>query len=103
MKGLSVKVKITIWYTLLMILMAALLLVFLVLVSGSVTTQTSMDQLDQTVRGNLRQVGTAEDGSLALGEDFRFYDNGVYTLIYSQSKSLLAGQVPVAFTARQTR
>ncbi len=97
MKGLSVKVKITIWYTLLMILMAALLLVFLVLVSGSVTTQTSMDQLDQTVRGNLRQVGTAEDGSLALGEDFRFYDNGVYTLIYSQSESLLAGQVPVAF------
>lgn len=101
MKGLSVKVKITIWYTLLMILMAALLLVFLVLVSGSVTTQTSMDQLDQTVRGNLQQVGTAEDGSLALGEDFRFYDNGVYTLIYSQSESLLAGQVPVAFTASE--
>ena len=101
MKGLSIKVKITIWYTLLMILMAALLLVFLVLVSGSVTTQTSMDQLDQTVRGNLRQVGTAEDGSLALGEDFRFYDNGVYTLIYSQSESLLAGQVPVAFTASE--
>lgn len=101
MKGLSVKVKITIWYTLLMILMAALLLVFLVLVSGSVTTQTSMDQLDQTVRGNLRQVGAAEDGSLALGEDFRFYDNGVYTLIYSQSESLLAGQVPVAFTVSE--
>ena len=101
MKGLSVKVKITIWYTLLMVLMAALLLVFLILVSGSVTTQTSMDQLDQTVRGNLRQVGAAEDGSLALGEDFRFYDNGVYTLIYSQSKSLLAGQVPVAFTASE--
>ena len=101
MKGLSIKVKITIWYTLLMILMAALLLVFLVLVSGSVTIQTSMDQLDQTVRGNLRQVGTAEDGSLALGEDFRFYDNGVYTLIYSQSESLLAGQVPVAFTASE--
>lgn len=101
MKGPSVKVKITIWYTLLMVLMAALLLVFLILVSGSVTTQTSMDQLDQTVRGNLRQVGAAEDGSLALGEDFRFYDNGVYTLIYSQSESLLAGQVPVAFTASE--
>ena len=53
MKGLSIKVKITIWYTLLMILMAALLLVFLVLVSGSVTIQTSMDQLDQTVREDL--------------------------------------------------
>ena len=101
MKGLSVKVKITIWYTLLMVFMAALLLIFLSLVSGLVSTQTAMDQLDQTVRSNLRQVGTAEDGSLQLGEDFSFYDNGVYTLVYSQSESLLAGQVPVAFSANE--
>ncbi len=100
MKRLSVKIKITIWYTLLMILMAALLLVFLVLVSGTVSTQTSMTQLDQTLRGNLRQVDMA-DGSLQLGDNFTFYDNGVYTLVYSQSESLLAGQVPVGFTANE--
>ena len=100
MKRLSIKVKITIWYTLLMLLMAALLLVFLGLVSGTVSTQTSMTQLDQTLRGNLRQVDMA-DGSLQLGEDFAFYDNGVYTLVYSQSESLLAGQVPVGFTANE--
>ena len=34
--SLSVKVKITIWYVLLMILMAGLLLGFLVFISGSV-------------------------------------------------------------------
>ena len=84
MKHLSVKVKITIWYVLLMILMAGLLLGFLVFISGSVSTQTAMDQLDQTVRDNLQQVDMT-DGSLQLGESFRFYNNGVYTLVYSQN------------------
>ena len=100
MKKLSVKVKITIWYVLLMVLMAGLLLGFLVFISGSVSTQTAMDQLEATVRDNLRLVDMAE-GSLQLGEGFRFYDNGVYTLVYSQSEALLAGQVPVGFTAEE--
>ena len=60
-------------------------------VSGSVSTQTAMDQLEQTVRANLRQVDMA-DGSLQFGENFLFYDNGVYTLIYSQSEALLAAR-----------
>ncbi len=100
MKKLNIKVKITIWYLLLMTIMAGLLLGFLLLVSGSVSTQTAMDQLSQTVRGNLDQISMT-DGTLQLGENFQFYDNGVYCLIYSQNESLLAGQLPVAFTAAE--
>ncbi len=100
MKKLNIKVKITIWYLLLMTIMAGLLLGFLLLVSGSVSTQTAMDQLSQTVRGNLDQIAMT-DGTLQLGENFQFYDNGVYCLIYSQNESLLAGQLPVAFTAAE--
>ena len=101
MKKLSVKVKITIWYLLLMGLMAGLMLVFLLLISGSVYQQNAMDQLDQTLRSNLTQVSLT-DGSLTLAEEFQFYQNGVYTLVYSQNEALLAGQVPVAFTAPAT-
>lgn len=100
MRNLNVKVKITIWYMLLMAIMAGLLLAFLLFISGSVATQTAMDQLSQTVRGNLQQVDMV-DGRLQLGEEFNFYDNGVYSLIYSQNESLLAGQVPVSFTAEE--
>ena len=100
MKRLNVKVKITIWYLLLMVLMAGLLLGFLLLISGSVSTQTAMDQLSQTVRGNLNQISMV-DGSLQLGEDFHFHSDGVYSLVYSQSEALLAGQVPVSFTASE--
>lgn len=100
MKKLSVKVKITIWYLLLMGLMAGLMLAFLLLISGSVYQQNAMSQLDQTLRSNLTQVSLT-DGSLTLAEEFQFYQNGVYTLVYSQNEALLAGQVPVAFTAQE--
>ena len=101
MKRLSVKVKLAVWYVLLMALMAALLLGFLLGISGSVSNQTAMNQLEQEVRTNLAQVSLAEDGSLQLGEGFHFYENGVYTLVYSQGESLLAGQVPVSFSAQE--
>ena len=100
MRKRSVKVKITLWYLLLMGLMAGLMLVFLRLISGSVYTQSAMEQLDQTVRENLGQV-TLVDGRPQMGEGFQFYENGVYTLVYSQDKTLLAGQVPVSFTAQE--
>ena len=45
MRKRSVKVKITLWYLLLMGLMAGLMLVFLRLISGSVYTQSAMEQL----------------------------------------------------------
>ena len=101
MKRMSVKVKITVWYVLLMALMAGLLLAFLLGISGSVSSQTAVNQLDAAVRANLTQVEVADDGSLRLGEGFQFYVNGVYTLVYSQGESLLAGQVPVSFTAQE--
>ena len=101
MKRLSVKIKITIWYALLMALMAALLLAFLLGISGSVSAQTAMSQLESTVRGNLSQVSLGEGGALQLGEGFQFYQNGVYTQVYSQSGALLAGQTPVSLTGTE--
>ena len=101
MKRRSVQVRLTLWYTLLMAGMAGLLLVFLLGISGAVSRQTAMDQLETTLRENLSQVSLGADGSLQLGEDFSFYQNGVYTLVYSQSQALLAGQVPVSFTASE--
>ena len=80
MKRLNVKIKITIWYLLLMTLMAGLLLGFLLLISGTVSTQTAMRQLSQTVRSNLGQISMT-DGSLQLGEGFHFYSDGVYSLV----------------------
>lgn len=97
MKRLSVKGRMTVWYTALMAVMAVMVLVFLLAISSSVATGTAMDQLSQTLRGNLTQV-TRVDGLLQFGDGFAFSQNGVTTLIYSENGTLLAGQVPVNLT-----
>ena len=71
MKRLSVKGRMTVWYTALMAVMAVMMLVFLLAISSSVATGTAMDQLSQTLRGNLTQV-TREDGLLQFGDGFAF-------------------------------
>ena len=82
--------------------LAGLVLVSLLLASDSVVRGSAMDTLSQTVRSNLLAVDVQEDGSLQVGEEFRYYQNGVYMLIYSGEEALLAGQVPVSFTASET-
>ena len=81
-----------------MTVMAVLALAILLLTSNSVVRNTAMEILSQTVRSNLAQVDL-QDGTLQTGESFHYYQNGVYTLIYSKNEALLAGQLPVAFTS----
>ncbi len=97
MKKASIKLCVTAWYTVLMAAMAAVVLGFLVVISSTVATRTAMEGLAQEVWGNLEQVAL-RDGKLELGESFRFLKNGVYTVVYSQSGTLLAGQLPQPFT-----
>lgn len=100
MKPLSVKLRIAVWLTLLMGLLAVLLLAFLLSISKVVAAQSSMTQLSQTVRNNLSQTGMT-NGRLALGDSFSFYQDGVSTLIYSREKALLAGQIPVSLSIEE--
>ena len=50
--------------------MAAMVLAFVVAISSSVTVQTDLTYLSQTVRGNLNQV-SLQDGALELGGRFQ--------------------------------
>lgn len=100
MKPPSVKLRIAVWLTLLMGLLAVLLLAFLLSISKVVAAQSSMSQLSQTVRSNLSQTGM-DNGRLVLGDSFSFYQDGVSTLIYSREKALLAGQIPVSFSIEE--
>lgn len=99
-RAISIKLKIAVWYLLFITAMAGLVLVSLLLASDSVVRNSAMDQLSRTVRANLTAV-KLQDGALQVGEEFTYYQNGVYTLIYSKEEALLAGQVPVSFTASE--
>ena len=94
---LSVKAKVTLWFTALMGAVSGLALALLLLVSQSVVDSTAMETLSQTVRESLSQVGE-EQGNLSLSGEFSFYRDGVYLLVYSKEEALLAGQLPGFFT-----
>ena len=100
MKNRSVKVKITVWMTMLMAILAAFLMVLMMFLSDSIATGTAMEQMTRIVRGNLDWVEIRE-GKLHLEEGFVFYQDGVSTLVYGKNGSLLAGQVPVTFTTSE--
>ena len=58
MKNISIKVKITMWYLLLMTIMVVMVLAFILAVSSSVMTQTAMSRITSAVRSNLTQVSS---------------------------------------------
>ena len=98
MRKSSIKLRLTLWYTLLMLLMAAVTLTFVLVISSSVANQTTLDSLDRALRENALQADL-ENGELQIGSGFSFYHSGVYTVIYSKSQALMAGQLPQAFTS----
>ena len=96
----SIKLKITLLVTILMAVLFILLLTFMLIISRQVASQTAMQTLSRTVQNNLSQV-SLQDSRLQIGDNFTYSHNGVSTLIYSQSETLLAGQIPVTFTAKE--
>ena len=98
MKRLSVKLKLTIWITLLMLLLVALVLGFMMALSSSVVAGHTYDRMTATVRDNLSGI-SKEDGVLSFREDFPFAQDGIYILVYNASGALLAGQPPLSFPA----
>jgi len=98
MRNISVKNKITILLTILMGVLSGVLLAVTLTVSRSVVEKTAIEQLTEAVKKNLEYVEVQERTPL-IDEEFVYYRNGVYTLIYSQSGSLLAGQLPIGFVS----
>lgn len=101
MRKFSVKLKLTIWLTVLMSVMSVFFLILMLSLSSTVVMKTATSQLIATLQQNISHVSMVE-GKLHLEDGFVFSHNGVSTLIYSKNKSLLAGQIPVSFTADES-
>ena len=100
MRKISVKLKITLWITLLMTILFLFLVAFTLFISRTVVLSSARQQLVSTTRNSVGNISFFQ-GKLSTTEGFSFYQNGVSILVYSQSESLLAGQLPVSFTASE--
>ena len=94
--SISVKWKLTLWIMGMMLVMAGLTMTFFFSVSSRVAMDYTYRQLDAVVRRNLTGI-SREDGVLRFSDDFRFVENGVYTILYNDAGAYLAGQTPLSF------
>ena len=93
MKKLSIQLRMTLWYGLLLTLAVAVMLGFLFAVSRSLSQNETRQQLLQKVESNAQKM-VFDDGVLKIGDDFIAYSNGIYSLVYAEDGALLAGRLP---------
>lgn len=93
MKKISLKLKITLWYTLFMIVLASIVLVAM----NSITTEIiNRDIGERTIRTveETSRILIDRQGRLRQMPDFKFYMRGVHMVVFDGDKNVIAGQIP---------
>jgi signal transduction histidine kinase len=114
MKNLSIRVKITLWFAIALVVVVSLTYIVILSVSNQVFQKTIKDNLIETVENNVDEVEyynnideeaiaddvdyfiVYKDGFLEVDDDFLDAVNQVYTALYDNSLSLLYGENPIA-------
>lgn len=96
MKRLSIKMRVTLWYTGLIVIIMVLVLAFILTSSDKVLLFNMQDQLESTVKESIEDI-EYEHGQLEIDDDFETLEDGVNILIYSKQGELLAGNSPTGF------
>ena len=96
MKKLSIKLRVTLWYSLLMLLLAGLVLGFMGVVSEHLADNSAKNDLTRVVEENMEEV-EYEDGEIEIDDDFAFFKSGVSSIVYSSRGQLVDGHLPKGF------
>ena len=94
---MSAKFRLTLWLTLMVLLLAAAVLVFVILINNTSTLDDPAERLVRTVLSNAEKADF-EDGSLDL-EGLDPYRRGVYCAYYAEDGTLLLSAMPEGVAA----
>lgn len=98
MKNLSIKIKITLWYTIFMTLLVILVMWLLFSVSSSQLASEVQKQLKNTVAKSFGEI-EYEDGYLDFDDDIDDMGEGIHLSYYDMRGNMLYGRIPSGFTA----
>ncbi len=119
MKNLSIRLKITLWFSAALAIMVAITYVVVLFVSDQVIQKTIRDSLIETVEHNVDEIEYYDsledvdrtsdvdhfvvygDGYLEVDDDFLDQVNEVYTGLYSEDGLLMYGENPIAREASE--
>jgi len=99
MKKLSIKIKITLWYTVFMLLMVVLTLSLLLLVSNTQVLSSAENRLKKTVVRSFREI-RYNAGSLTFMNDWNTLgiEEGIYLSVYDTYGNFIYGRLPSYYT-----
>ena len=92
---MSIKVRITAWITLMVLLLAAMTLVFVLVMNHNAITDDPAGRLVNVVQENVKNVEF--DRGKFEWDDLSMYSGGVYSQFYSTDGALLHGALPEDF------
>ena len=94
MRALSVKQKITLWYTGLIVAVLSVIFAAVLFAADDVLLLNLQDKLENEVYGNASSLELRRDGTLSLDE-LDFLHDGVMLAVYNNDGTLIAGLNPV--------
>lgn len=100
MKKLSIKMKVTIWYTVFVAIVALFALGVVALYAGRMIWSEQEKELREEVAEFAEELEVS--GSGYVTEEERFYDDDIVFSLYNESGALLDGNVPASFPENTT-
>lgn len=91
MKRMSIKIKVTLWFTAVMLLIVVASFGTLFSVVDLEVSKDYKKQLREVVESNIGQV-EYDDGVLEFDDDFVGYKSGVFIFVYEENGNMLLGQ-----------
>lgn len=93
MKRLTIKLKITLWFTIFMIILCAVVLLFIAVISDSTAARDIRISLTGLVDRNVREI-ERDDGRPEIDDDFIYFQEGMYCLLFNEDGGKLNGYAP---------
>lgn len=90
---MTIKLKITLWFTVFMVLLSAVVFIFIALVTRSTAGQQARGALAGLVEKNTREI-EYDDGELEIDDDFVSFKSGIYCFVLGDGGELITGHVP---------
>nr|DAV72400.1 MAG TPA: heavy metal sensor kinase [Caudoviricetes sp.] len=98
MKKLSLKLKITLWYTFIMIIVSTVVLLAMTSISTKMLNRETVSRLTRSVNDMSRELERNPD--IHRVPDFKYFDQGVQLTLYDDDGNLAGGQLPFGITEK---
>lgn len=96
MKKLSIKLKVTMWFSTILLVIVILVMALLLVISNHQIIATARLRMEQLVNDSMEKIEQIE-GTLNIESDLDYFQDGIYLSIYDEEARFLYGRIPHNF------